>query len=567
MRRTRRMRPRAPTRRRHGMATLLVLVALSAAVVLTVSFASSRQGATAVGQNAASTSAAETAAKAGAEIARAILETDNGWQSDADPDVLYKEFGLNNAKVSIYATTAQGGAPSSSEQDVLITSRANVNGVDAVFQRVVRYQTSRNPGQAIDPYMDEFALYATNKLSIESTCTVARWAMSPVSRVGKPVKVGLGFTTGSDLTIDPSATVPGMALYTVPGASSSMTALAASTRFVPSDALPLIPRAIAAAMPSSINSLSSVGGNQNIDGVSATRAQGRYDSFDVKNSGVLTLGTSGATTLYNINNLNVDAQGVLVIQGIVRMGVRGDMNIKTRGCIELAPGARLTIYLGKAMDISDAAVGFDRSIARNVNRSLADVMGYAPPGHIAIVALSPASGGSNDKNHVINTRAIVRANIHTPYDKPTIDNNSILFGRVTGKDIAIKRSAAVFYDPALDRNMGYTTRTGPLYTSAGAPVNNLTLALSLVGDISGCEVLPGVVAGLCPNKPTTVVSTGATARAGGRAQSAEWPFVAFALEKNPLSDRKTGLFIPPVSDARLTTYATKIDNTIAEVAP
>ncbi len=552
---------------RRAMATLLVMVSLAAAMVLTVAYASSRQGSAVVGQNAVATGAAATAARAGAEIAQSILQTDQGWQSDADPDVLYKEFSLNNAKVSIYATTVQGGAPGATEQDVLITSRANVNGIDAVVQRVVRYQPSRSPGQGIDPFMDEFAIYATGKLDIESTCTVARWMLSPASRAGKAIKVGLGFTSASDFTIHPSSVIPGMALYTVPGAASGLTSAAATARYAPGDALPVAPRALPAAMPSSINSLSSVGSNQTIDGISASRGQGRWDSFDVKNSGVLTLGTSGATTLYNINNLTVDAQGVLLIHGNVRMGVRGDLHVKSRGCIELAPGAKLTIYFAKNLAIDNAAVGLDRTIARNESRALSDVLQYKPPVDIALVALSPSHGGTTGKNHSIKNRSLVLANLHAPYDNPTVENDSILFGRVTGRDVAIKSSSAIYYDPAMDRNMGFTTRSGPLYTVDGGAASSLATALGLGGDLTGCEVLPALVSGLCSSKPATVVSTGATARAGYRARAIEWPFGAFALEKNRLSDRKSGLFVAPVSDARLTGYAAKVDATLAETAP
>lgn len=567
MTRPRRSRARSRASQRRGMATLLVLVSIGAAMVLTVSFASSRQGSAAIGQNAASTGAAASAARAGAQIAQAILETDKGWQSDGDPDVLYKEFSLNNAKVSIYATTVQGGAPGVSEQDVLITARANVNGIDAVVQRVVRYQPTRSAGQAIDAFMEEFAIYASNKLTMESTCTVARWMLSPASRAGKAVKVGLGFTNASDLSIHPSTVIPGMALYTVPGASSGLTSVAATARYAPGDALPIAPRVLPAAIPSAINSLATVGGHQYIDGVSTTRSQGRWGDVVVTNRGVLTLGTSGNTTLYNVDDLIITNEGVVVIRGDVRIVVRDDFRVLSRGAVELAPGAKLIVYFIDSLELEDSAVGFDRAIARDTSRSASSVMGYESPAQITIAAISPSHGGTADKNHSINQRALVRANIHTPYDKPTIDNSSVIFGRITGRDVTFKRSAALFYDPAMDRNMGYTTRSSPLYNVDGGPATNLALALSIVSDAQGCEVLPIVVGGMCPSKPATVVSTGATARSGSRARGAEWPFVAFALEKHALSDRKTGLFIPPASDARLTTYAAKTSALNLDVTP
>ncbi len=541
------------------MATLLVMISVGAATVLAVSYASSRQGAVSVGQNAASTSAASAAARAGAEIAQALLETDKSWQADADPDVLYKEFGLNNAKVFIYATTVQGGSPGSSEQDVLITSRANVNGIDAVVQRMVRYQPSRSPGQAIDPYMDEFAIFAGDELNIEDTCTVARWPLAPASRAGKAVKVGAGFMYSTKLTVGGAATVPGMAIYAPPTASSFLQSAIASSRYAPGDVLPITPKALAAAMPSSISSLSLPGTGLTVDGWSTSRGQGRYGDILVVNRGELTLGTTGATTYYSVNDLEIELEGVLIIRGDVRIGVRDDFRVRTRGAVELASGAKLVVYVADDFTVDDAAVGFDRSVARNTSRSLASVIAYAPPGQIAIVGLTPASGGTTNKPHTIDRRALVRANIHLPYDKPTIDNNAILFGRISGKEVSIRRGAALYYDPALDRNMGYSTRTGPLYAANGDPVTNLSLALSVTGDIQGCEVLPLVVGGLCPSKPTTVVSSGSTARAGSRARGNEWPFVAFGLEKNPISDRKTGLFVAPVSDPRLVTYATKMD--------
>ncbi|MGE4152515.1 MAG: hypothetical protein AB7G17_09740 [Phycisphaerales bacterium] len=549
------------------MATLLVMISVAAATVLAVSYASSRQGAAAVGQNAASTSAAEAAARAGAQIAQALLETDKGWQSDANPDVLYTEFGLNNAKVFIYATTVQGGSPGANEQDVLITSRANVNGFDAVVQRMVRYQASRSPGAAIDPCMDEFAIFAVDELTVEDTCTVALWPLAPARRAGKAVKVGLGFIYSTKLNIGGAATIPGMAIYAPPGASSFLQSAIASSRFAPGDVLPITPKALAATMPSSINSLLLPGTGLTIDGWATSRSQGRYGDYLVKNRGELTLGTSGATTYYSFNDLEIESEGVLIIRGDVRIGVRDDFRVQSRGAVELASGAKLVVYVADDLTVDDAAVGFDRTVARNTSRSAASVIGYSQPSDITIMALTPSSGGTTNKPHSIDKRALVRANIHVPYDKPTIDNNSVLYGRISGKEVTIKRGSMLLYDPALDRNMGYTTRNGPLYASNGDPVTNLSLALSVTGDLQGCEVLPIVVGGLCPSRSATPVSSGTTARAGNRARGNEWPFVALSLEKNTLSASRSGLFVAPTSDSALVTFVTKMDAQAADAAP
>lgn len=520
---------------RRGVAMMLALVALATASVLTTTYVVSRENTPIIGANAAAAASAEWAAKSGANTAVAILQTQADWLGDADPTALLTDFSLAGAKVSVLVTDLNGNPPEAGDTDLLLTTTAVVGTTRKVLQRVVRYQHSIAPDAVVDPSLGEFALFGAAALSVDDTSTVGVWGLSPSAVAGKKAKMGAGFASSSSLTLGASAKLNGASLVVNASAGSGLKSMVNDAKLVKGEALPLDVPAAPASLPSSITTAGlaySTGDKYYNAGTYTISKPGRYGLLDIDNGGVVTLDdTQGGD--FSFAKLDMRQQAVLRIKGKVRVELRAEMALVDRATVELADDASsVEFYVRKAVSLDDAGLGVDRTVARNLSRSAASVTQYARPDRVRVYSMNLLSGGVSNQNVALRGKSIAMASIHAPSQNLTVDANSVIIGRATADRVVIKNGGAVYYDPALDNNAGFTTRAGPLYDAAGAPVAGLVAGLTAFNAALGLQALPGVIRTTVGVVSVVLPTAGVVApRSAERAVGADWPVTALALEK------------------------------------
>ena len=524
----------APGPRRRGMAILLVLIALGAGTTLASALLSGRASAPALGANAVNAAASDWNARSACNIALAVLQTSTAPSALPTAGTIFTGLSVNGGSVNAYVTDLSGDPPAASSTDLLVTTVATRNGVKSVSQRLVAYRPSLNVADAIEPEMNEFALFANSSLQIEDAASVMPWKLSPSATTARPVKIGLGFTSRSNMTIGTAARLVSTALYPTAGASVSFQA-DITGRFCGGQILPIAPRALPQAPPASVTSAPVVATSDLTftgAGQSTALPPGKRRSVTATGGAVVTLGTGD----YSFYDLMAQSQGVIRIAGQARVLIEDDLRIEARSAIDFADAtSSVVFYVGDEFRVDDSVVGFPQTVALDPGRSAASVTAYQSPARVRIISLTPSAGGNSGRNYTISTSSLLAASIHAPNQSVDISSSSV-YGRITGDSIRIRPYARVFYDPALDRGMGFTSRTGPLYQSDGTPLNMLVPTLAAFNAALGGQDMPswvqnqmislGVIITTLPG----VVVGAPTARNGQRASGIEWPTAAFAME-------------------------------------
>lgn len=537
-------------RGRRGMAILLAVVALGTGAVLAGAMLGGRSSAPQIGANAAAALAGDWAARSAANLATAVLQTSTAPTSLPVPGTVFTNAAFNGGTVNTYVTNMRGDPPSPTDTDLLLTSVATVRGVKSVSQRIVTYRPSMDVASAIDPDMNEFALFGVAGVRFDDGSMVAPWKLSPAVASGRPVKVGLGFTARSGLIVAPTASVRSAALYPpLFGNSAFQTDIASS--FCGGQILPLTPRAAGYAAPTAFAALVQI--NRNTLTVSGTNTAvaappGRYAALVVDTGAVVTLSTGD----YWFQSLTVQGQGVIRVQGQARVMVTSDMIVQTQGAAELADASSTAVfYVGGNVRVDDAGVGVDRAVARlpSASRTMNALSQYQAASRVRVLSTLGSTGAKVE----VRASALVCAAIHAPDDIVEIIGGTLI-GRATGQTIRVGTGGVVLYDPALDRGLGYTARDGPLYNADGTPVTGLVAALATFDATSGAAALPPWVAsqlslgGALSAQSGGALVGGATARTGRRAGGFEWPASALAMEKQGGTSQWTsGLIVKPVN--------------------
>lgn len=525
---TRQRQSGRPSRRdRRGVAMLLVIIALGAATALTSVYLSSRRNSGLIGRNAATSAGAHWAANSAAEVAVASMQTDADWRSLVTDGVLFDNIALSGAAVAALVTNLEGDPPLASDADIVVTGVASIDGVTATSQRIVSTVPEVSLEEALNPYLDEYAIYVTDELDLGAGGVVAVWPESPAAKLNPPVKLGSRNPTGDAFAIDPTAHLIQGVGYLPPNATAGLRDLTGEEPWVGDRVIPVdVP-----VVPPSVDVFSDLidrtgsddedeeddgdhgwrgqghgrgrphgvgpgfggpnwgGSNPNHerfsgDATMTTLATGWYRDVTVQNSAVVTLTGGPDTGVYSVEDLELTNNGVLRIAGEVVLQVRRDLDIRYGADIELADeNARLTIIAHGEVEIDNAGVGVPRAVARDSARALEDVPASARAKRIRLLTTLAApdpmdpSPGAGDLHIRIEGGAIVVAAIHAPQTLVEIDEASLLIGRVTAEELQIDGASALLFDPALDNRAGYTSLRGPLYNIDGDPIEGLFDAL------------------------------------------------------------------------------------------
>lgn len=533
------------TNDRRGVAMLLALCAVATATIVTASYVASRENTPSIAGNALDATSAKWAAESAGDLAVAALETGLDLADLSDPSALLSSIEIAGGTASVAITDLDGNEPAPDASQVIVTISATVGGVTSTSQRIVQITPPVPFDECIDPELGEFGIFATSSLTMESGSIFAPWPSSPGVVVGGKISMGVGFSSDSSLSIHSSSILAVTQMFTGAKATSALKGQVNGPKFTGGAALPVDVPAIRAGLPAAAQGLTvrSVLGMT----VLSTRALalGSYQDMTIDNAAVVTLNTGS----YAFNDLRLEDNAVLRINGNVLVHCRDDLEVVRGAAVEFVDAScKVTFFVADKFELADAAMGVDRSIARNASRSGGSVSSYINPSRLKIYSLNPSSGGAATSAYSMATNSILVGVLIAPDSSITIGSGCTLFGRVTGAQVAVKSAGAILFDPQLDQGQGFTVVDGPLYTSSGQPVAGLEEVLDEIASSATdlltvtANLLSGLLGGggvaeedeggeLSETPPGEV-----TPRTADTAVAKNWPTLARSLEQSVESE-------------------------------
>ncbi len=439
-----------------GIAMLLVIVCLATLAVMTAALLSAHGNAGAIAENATEAAETELAAKAAADLAEAVLQSDVDL-TPAQIETIFQDLNLNGMTLTAEATDFEGNAPSGEEESLLITINARGPSRTHTLQKTANFEPEPSAEKQLEE-MDwaggEFALFGRECVVLDHESVLTRWASSPLAENRKILKLGTNSEAASAIEIKGDSKIAGGYAYFRPSASryalyNDTTFTNVSSKSLPSG-LPIIERPInySEAQTWRSNAAAKVTGQ-----TFALNGTYRIEKLALEEGCVLTI--RDGSQLAVDDDFNIKAS-TLRIEGRARIFVFDDMNLSEGSAIEVAEGARLEIFVADDFTVQDSCVGFPAALLGRGLPPSTDLP-YFDPREIFIV------GGHTDANKVLIDNSFVRGRIYAQLDDVTLDHNSAVYGCVLGNTLKLDHGSYVHYDHSLDPEVGYTVTDGPLY--------------------------------------------------------------------------------------------------------
>lgn len=458
------IRRKRPARRR-GVAILLVLVAVATATVLSGSYIMSRRAAPALGMNAETTSNAKWAAKSGGNLAVAMLQTSLVvGTDDEDQQILAGiAFGVGESNAVLTSVTGDKAAPD--EHRLLVTSIGSAESIGSIDQRVLVRRPTNKITEALDPYMRDLAVFAVNRLRIQSGSYVAPWPETERGPALFTANIGVAFGPSSQIDTSGAGSLTSALLVIDDDATSSLETVSQSATFAGGvDTGVQFPTA-SARVPSALTDLGTSGVPLYIwnPGSTTTANNPTYGNVTVTAGATLVFDASRHAD-YSVDDLVVDFTSTIRVAGNVRILVRDDFDITDRSSFELADeDSSVEVYVLDDFTVTNSVVGLPKALASNTSRSFSNLSGDFDASAIRIYLIDPAGGGSAPQNVSLTSRAMVVGDIHAPGANVDLEGNSVVLGRIAGHEVRLRNSSIVFYDHKLNPGAGIANPLGPMY--------------------------------------------------------------------------------------------------------
>lgn len=537
---------------RRGVAMLLALCAVATVTIVTASYVASRESAPLIGDNALHNVVAKWANTSAGDLAVAALETGLDPAALADPEKFMDAMTVAGADVKVSVTDANGDPPPADATEVVVTITATKDGLTHTSQRIVKLPPQDEPiGDALDPELNEFGVYARSWLTIESGAVVGPWQVCP-NPLGD-VNVGLGFTSDSALEVSASAGLVSTKLFVPGAATSTLKARIGAGGFAGGAVLPNGVPLLGDPVPSQYaGSTVQAIYNLILSLTSRLLNPGVYQDLTISSGKVVTM--SGSPAFYSCSDLVIENSGVLLISGDITLYVRDDLIVQSLGAIELADAAsRVRIVVADDLVVDNGGVGVSRTVARDANRAVWFAP-YIDPNRVQIVGLSSAQGGAASANYYLRGRSVVCAAIHSPNASLDISESASLAGRVTANVLRVRTGSCVMVDASLNKQTGFTAAEGPLYKSPGVLKNAVAAVLSNITASTTIADLEATMAVAFVPDDSVKVEPGdeeVTPRTADAAQAKPWPATAMALEEAATGGSTKGMLfdVSNLSDA------------------
>lgn len=527
---------------RRGVAMLLALCAVATVTIVTASYVASRESAPLIGDNALHNVVAKWANTSAGDLAVAALETGLDPASLADPAKFMDSMTVAGADVKVSVTDANGDPPPADATEVVVTITATKDGLTSTSQRIVKLPPQEEPvGDALDPELNEFGVYARSWLTVESGAVLGPWQVCP-NPMGD-VNVGLGFTSDSALEVSASAGLVSTKLFVPSAAASTLKSRIGAGSFAGGAVLPDGVPLLGDPVPSQY-ATSTV---QTLTGLILSLSSrllnaGTYQDLTITSSKVITM--SGSPAFYSCNDLIIENSGVLLISGDITIYVRDDLIVQSLGAIELADASsRVRIIVTDDLTVDNGGVGVSRTVARDANRAVWSAA-YIDPSRVQIIGLSSAQGGTVGANYYIRGKSVVCAAIHSPNANIDVSGSASLAGRATADVLRVRTGSCVMVDASLNKQTGFTVADGPLYKSAGVLKDSVATVLSNITastTIADLEATMAVAFATDDSVKVEPVDGDVTPRTADSAQSTTWPAAAMALEEAAIGGSTKGM--------------------------
>lgn len=501
---------------------MLVLGMLAAVTVLTAAAITSQQNAPRAGVNATSEVQARWSAESAASLAVAVLETNFDY-SGTNAEMMAKQL-LANGLANVTITTVDGRVPTPEDLELVLTSSATVNGVTREIRKRITLVPAVPLEEALDPLLKEFAVVATGSIHLEDSASVSRWDLSPATST-KPVSIGAFGSVGSNVILGASPSLSQVALFTDVSADATLAAKSASTDLaaggwqIPYSVPPvpeLVPAAFSGLPVAAAGDIALSGGTTDV----TLPTGGKYAHLKAAAGATVRLNATNGTH-YSFETLSLDGGAVLIIEGALLIETRSTLAITDKSAVVLAnASAALAVFTKGDVIVSDSGVGVPLDIARDGGRKPASLAKYANPSRLRLCAQPPTVGGEPTPKYRLVAGSIVAGCVYAPNAEVELRKGSALFGRATAYDLAVREGASIIYDPALDRNTGYTNEKGVLYASGGKALTPVSTTLSAFTTMDGAAALKSKIQALEPlvaatedeMGPTLTLATAVTSR-------------------------------------------------------
>jgi fibro-slime domain-containing protein len=483
-----------------GVAVILALVAVGAAVVLSLALASTRDQGALTSDSLVRVAAARAASAGSLDLACALVEQHglSGFDTVTVPNAtLFPAVTIGSrqywADIVDLATTD----PIDSDTiAVRILARAQSDGVT---------QTSTAIGRLIQPDtvvradvdLSEFGLLTTSdapgSLRFSDSSTVGVWAAAPLAQLREPVMIGSSKLNEDALVIGGSARLRGYTVLTqgdFPETDEELNdAIANKVYPLPHEVhVPEAPRPGRSAFAYDYNlatgtmneltnllnppanpdpevptGFTAADGNMNLLGdlvlTEAPMTLRVSNHADPTRATWRQLDISGDLRLGSGNAILIEAPTLLIVRGDLRMD---------EGLISVAQTAPFTLVVFGDVEITNSRVVLqpfsDKSSDPLVEyHGVSNIMIYATmDGRTSLSGNSP----SNRTFHVENST--IMAQIYAP-SRTVRFGESRLFGRALAMEMEFKKDSSFYYDPALNEGRGWSNPTSGLWEDAATP--------------------------------------------------------------------------------------------------
>lgn len=487
------IQPVSNSPRRRGVAMLLVIVSLAMATILTTAYLASRDNSTAIGENVAEAATARWAADSALELTVAVLETDSDWRTMHTNGMLFEYAPLAGALTSVELIDLTTNLPPTEKTEhVRITASALSGGIRKVTTAEA-YVPREETGKTAEVDLSEFAVFSLQKTEIYNDAVVSPWKTSPALDVARGTQIGTRSNVMGDIEVKDKAMVIDATVFNGPGASSSLISNSTPQPINQESLLDDIP------MPSPPGpGVASPTGLVIIDLLlkltNSITGTTRYRDVALSNSGTVLRLKDGAVLVADRSMTLGSGTGILAEAGSSKIVVFGPLTLDNNSFIEVAPNAKLQIFVFGNLTVDDSYIGEQRA-----NRTVYNTNGDAPwmnPRRIRIFSIPRLKAGDsiNQPTWEMKDVSVVKASIYAPNATMDLHDKSALFGRMAVKSAKIRQTAKLFFDPSLDRGAGYTSRNSAIFAEDGRiKPEFLSLASLESGDLSNLATLAGLL--------------------------------------------------------------------------
>ena len=426
--------------RRRGAALLLVLIALAVSVLLASAFLDSRGGSVPMANGLSSASQARRAANSGLELALATIAADADWVNRHMDGVLANDIDMDGVVVNVELLDLDTNTPpTATTTNLLVHATATSDQVQISSESMVAIDPDDAP---LDLEFGEIALLARDEVRLSDQASLVPW-LPGQQRQGPadPVIVGTLDGNAEHVRIEHDAIiVDGVTLKQDARAIDSGD-LVAGVRLLP-ESLPSLDRSI----PPQPNA------SQVEDMVIAGEYAGDVDAANIRIPSGNELRITGDSILRSRGQLDIEPGARVVVESGTLV-LDADAHLRIRNAtIEQSPDTHILLVARKDMSISNSVIApTDVKIDPLGNTETTD----------AFTNVRLVDAGEGEPTITINGYTQIMATVFAPESSLTVSGSTVFYGRAMARRIDLTQESVVYAMPDDNMPIGLSATAGP----------------------------------------------------------------------------------------------------------